>query len=207
MRPRSLCGVSRGVSDMAKGVLPETLSGAEDAGGICRDSRPRHPPLRPPIGHHRGAFGQARRAHGGKRPAGAALRQPQGIDGSTSGSAPARITRRLDLREAGPADRGHPGIRQLAPHPRFGRTGRLGVPEPSLGKTHRGRRAMEERRAAADPLVGLRRKRESPPISSPASWARSSAAGPAGASSTAAGFSGWIARDQLWGVYPDEDID
>ena len=25
--------------------------------------------------------------------------------------------------------------------------------------------------------------------------------------STAAGFSGWIARDQLWGVYPDEDID
>ncbi len=21
------------------------------------------------------------------------------------------------------------------------------------------------------------------------------------------GFSGWIAHDQLWGVYPDEDID
>ena len=99
------------------------------------------------IGQHR-IFGQGFGRHD-KRPAGAALCQPQIRSCERQGRSDQGQRRRLDLHPLGPAGRNHRRIRELAPRARFrGRRG-LGLSLAAVGPPHRGRHHEDQGRTCA----------------------------------------------------------
>ena len=88
---------------------------------------------------------QAAKLTKGAGPAAAALRHAQVQEGQSAGRPRPGLCRLLALSQVRPAGRDHPGIRQLAAHPRCRRHRGLGVPVAAVRRAHRHRRALDAR--------------------------------------------------------------
>ena len=144
---------------------------------------------------------------GDQRSAGAALCQRQGGPGQCprrAGQGPRRFVGLHPRRLAG---RNHRRVRELAAHPRLRRRRRLGLPFDAVGKAHRGGAAESEERSRAALRQARRAQRRRRRDCSPACSARSSSCTGTWCRFVGDGFDGWIAQDQLWGVYPDEKVE